>query len=121
MRRLTGTGSRRKAPGAGSVISFLLVALTLPARPALAAENPWDRYIWQTPRTVKIAPSATNMVGELRGEVQKILEAGPLAPVRTVYADLVQDEYFLYWQPGRIVTTLARAYPYLTPAQQQVV
>jgi hypothetical protein len=61
------------------------------------------------------------MIAELRGEVQKVLDAGPLAPLRTVYADLVQDEYFLYWQPGRIITTLARSYPYLTPAQQQAV
>jgi hypothetical protein len=61
------------------------------------------------------------MIAELRAEIGKVLDAGPLAPLRTVYADLVQDEYYVYWQPGRIITTLARAYPYLTPAQQQAV
>ena len=27
--------------------------------------------------------------------------------------------YFLYWQPGRIITTLALAYPHCTPGQQK--
>jgi hypothetical protein len=58
---------------------------------------------------------------ELRAEVQQVLDAGPLAPVRTVYADLEQDPYFLYWQGGRIITTLAMAWPHLTVEQQQAV
>lgn len=81
----------------------------------------WDQYLWQTCRTSEIAPSASNLVSELRGEIDKILEAGPLAPLRTVYADLEQDPYFIYWQGGRIVTTLAMAWPHLTPAQQEKV
>lgn len=55
---------------------------------------------------------------ELRSEAQKILDAGPLAPMRTVYADLEQDPYFMYWQGGRIIPTLAMAWPHLTARQQ---
>ncbi len=91
---------------------------------ASAAENPvrpWEKYLWQTYRTLNVANSASNLVTELRGEAQKVLDAGPLAPVRTVYADLEQDPYFLYWQGGRIITTLAMAWPHLTAAQQEAV
>jgi hypothetical protein len=84
-------------------------------------DGPWEKYLWQTPRTTDIAPSCSNLVTELRGEMQKILDAGALAPMRTVYADLEQDPYFMYWQGGRIVTTLAMAWPYLTSTQQNEV
>ena len=89
-----------------------------------AAELPsptWDKYLWQTCRTEHVAPSASNLLAELRMEVQKVLDAGPLAPVRMVYADLEQDPYFMYWQGGRIITTLAEAWPHLTNPQQQSV
>src|SRR6185295_16998037 len=66
--------------------------------------GPWDKYLWQTSRTTGVPASTSNLVAELRVEVQKVLEAGPLAPVRTVYADLEQDPYFMYWQGGRIIT-----------------
>lgn len=81
--------------------------------------GPWDKFLWQTCRTTNITAASTNLIEELRSEVQKILDAGPLAPLRTVYADLEQDPYFLYWQGGRIITTLAMAWPHLTSAQKQ--
>jgi hypothetical protein len=96
----------------------LVVAILLFACGAMAQDQALDRYIWQTYRTTQVAPSAGPLLQELRAEVQKVLDAGPLCPLRTVYADLLQDPYFLYWQPGRIITTLAMAYPHLTPAQQ---
>jgi hypothetical protein len=82
------------------------------------APGPWHKYIWQTPRTTDVPASTSNLVAELRFEAQKVLDAGPLAPVRTVYADLEQDPYFMYWQPGRIIMTLAMAWPHLTDAQR---
>lgn len=83
--------------------------------------SPWEKYVWQTYRVSNVTSSTSNLVAELRAEVQKVLAAGPLAPVRTVYADLEQDPYFLYWQGGRIITTLAYAWPHLSPAQQDAV
>jgi len=100
---------------------WLLVALLGLSFTLRAAEFPatvWDRYIWETCHTENIAPAASNLVAELRMEVQKVLDAGPLAPVRTVYADLEQDPYFMYWQPGRVITTLAAAWPQLGAQQQ---
>jgi hypothetical protein len=84
---------------------------------AQTQSTPWDKYLWQTSRTTEIPASASNLVAELRAEVQKILDAGPLAPVRTVYGDLEQDPYFMYWQCGRVITTLAMAWPHLTTRQ----
>jgi hypothetical protein len=83
--------------------------------------GPWDKYLWETCRTSEIPATASNLVAELDREVQKILDAGPLAPMRTVYADLEQDPYFMYWQGGRIINTLAMAWPFLTTLQQKAV
>jgi len=99
------------------VSCLLVLALSV----AAAAQDPLDKYIWQTYRTRDIPASAQPMIDELRAEVQKVLDAGPLAPLRTVYADVLDDPYFILWQPGRIITTLAMAYPHLTPEQQQKV
>ena len=101
----------------GLLVSASLLRLTA----AETQSGPWDKYFWETYRTTAVAPSASNLIAELRSEVQKILDAGPLAPIRTVYADLEQDPYFLYWQGGRIITTLAMAWPHLTAVQQQAV
>jgi hypothetical protein len=64
----------------------------------LATDPPaglWDKYLRETPQTTQVAATAEKWVEELRGEAQQVLDAGPLAPVRTVYADLEQDPYFL--------------------------
>jgi hypothetical protein len=102
--------------GLAGTMSLLARGLEMPAQEL--AVGPWEKYFWQTYRVSHVAASASNLLAELRAEVQKILKAGPLAPVRTVYADLEQDPYFMYWQGGRIITTLAYAWPHLTMAQQ---
>ncbi len=96
----------------------LLLAFSALAPTWAALPGPWDKYLWEASRTTDIPAGASNLVAELQRETQKVLDAGPLAPVRTVYADLEQDPYFLYWQGGRIITTLAMAWPYVTSAQQ---
>ena len=101
-----------------SAVAFLLAAVFRSSAAEPAATGPWEKYFWQTCLAKDIAPSADKWKLELRAEVQSILDSGPLAPLRTVYADLEQDPYFLYWQGGRIITTLAMAWPYLTAAQQ---
>jgi hypothetical protein len=74
-------------------------------------------YAWQFP--VVTGANASDMVGRLQEEIQKVLNAGRLTPQRAYYADVgTGEEYWQYMQPGRIITTLAWAYPYLTPAQQ---
>lgn len=101
------------------IAAIALVAAV--AAPLRAQQPDLDRYVRQTYRTTDIPADAQPMIDELRAEVQKVLDAGPLAPLRAVYADIKEDMYYLYWQPGRIVTTLAYAYPYLAPEQQEAV
>src|SRR3954464_4904838 len=104
-----------------SIVAWLLGSMGVAAASSAAEldAGAWDKYLWQTCRTRNIVSSSSNLIAELRSEVQKILDAGPLAPMRTVYADLEQDPYFMYWQGGRIITTLGMAWPHLTSAQQQ--
>jgi hypothetical protein len=106
-----------------SVVFLVCAILFFPgiARGQTASPDQWSKYLWQTYRTTNIPSSASNLVAELRHEVQRILDAGPLAPMRTVYADLEQDPYFMYWQRGRIINTLAMAWPYLSEPQQATV
>jgi hypothetical protein len=76
------------------------------------------KYAWQYPRVSGVT-GADPMIQQLQEEVQKVLDSGRLSPARTYYADIgTAEEYWLYLEPGRIITTLAWAYPYLTAAQQ---
>lgn len=84
----------------------------------LHAQTPLaDEYAWYFP-----APDTIRMAGDLittlQEEVDKILQAGPLAPIRLAFGDLYWEDYFQYQEPGRILTTLAWAWPYLTADQQ---
>jgi hypothetical protein len=74
-------------------------------------------YAWQFPVTT--GSNAPDMIARLQEEIQKVLNAGRLTPQRAYYADQGSfEDYWQYMQPGRIITTLAWAYPYLTPTQQ---
>lgn len=74
-------------------------------------------YAWQFP--VVTGLNAPDMTTRLQEEAQKVLDAGRLTPQRAYYSDQGSfEDYWLYMQPGRIVTTLAWAYPHLTAAQQ---
>jgi hypothetical protein len=74
-------------------------------------------YAWQFP--VVAGANAPDMIVRLQEEVQKVLSAGRLTPQRAYMADQGSfEEYWQYMQPGRIITTLAWAYPYLTATQQ---
>ena len=76
-----------------------------------------DRYAWESPQMTGV-PQSGSEVDILREEISAILRAGHLAPLRIHYADEYYNGYFMYLEPGRIITTLARAYPYVTSAQQ---
>jgi len=82
----------------------------------------YENYIWQTNRTSNLDTTGAQWAIEsLRTEVDKILASGHLAPLRMEQGDVKNQGTFFYWEPGRIITTLAMAYPYLTPSQQQSV
>jgi hypothetical protein len=76
-------------------------------------------YAWQFPYVTGVTASANGMIQQLQEEVQKILDSGRLSPMRAYYGDIATaEEYWMYMEPGRIITTLAWAYPYLTSVQR---
>ena len=74
-------------------------------------------YAWEFPVVTGVS-GTDDLVAELRTEVQRVLDAGQLAPLYISYADQESVGYTVYPEPGRIVATLAWAYPHLTFAQQ---
>jgi hypothetical protein len=78
------------------------------------------RYAWEFP-VVRRAPGAEPLIEILREEVDRILVAGPLAPLYVSFADQESVGYQIYQEPGRIITTLAWAYPWLDEARQTAV
>ena len=66
-----------------------------------------DPYAWQFPQAQQIT-GADDLILRLQEEAQAILNAGRLAPLRAYHADIpTVEEYWLYQEPGRLITTLA--------------
>ena len=93
----------------------ILISLTFGA-----AAQDYAKYIWEFPETADIQLPAGKqwLLDDLRLEVDKILAAGHLAPYYFNACDLHHEGYFLYVAPGRVITTLAWAYPHLSLEQQ---
>jgi hypothetical protein len=101
------------------VLAFVLVTTTAVASQAVAVDV--TPYAWEFP-VVSGVDRTDQLVVRLQEEVQRILDAGRLAPLRVYHGDIATvEEYWLYTEPGRIIATLAWAYPYLTAAQQAAV
>ena len=99
-----------------SVLS-LFAALILPGVTGNALDV--NRYAWEFPVSADVpAAQVTLLQSQLIEQVDDVFAAGNLTPWRVNHADEVSDAYFVYLEPGRIVTTLAWAYPHL-PADRQ--
>jgi len=97
-------------------LSFF-AALVLLAGSARALDV--DRYAWEFPRVTGIPEvPVASLKAQLVEQIDDILAAGNLTPWRVNHADEFTDAYFVYLEPGRIITTLAWAYPHL-PADRQ--
>src|ERR1043165_2595260 len=85
-----------------------------------AAAEDFSKYLWEFPVVTEIHLPADKqwMLTDLREEVDKILTAGHLAPYYFNAGDLHHEGYFLYVAPGRVLSTLAWAWPHLTAEQQ---
>lgn len=102
-------------------ICLSLIALfagLLPANPVLAVVI--DNYAWQFPQVTGVT-GVSDLQAGLQEEIQAVLDAGHLAPMIINYADQQNVGYQVFMEPGRIITTLAWAYPYLTSTQQNAV
>lgn len=101
-----------------SLIKWTLLA-TLVILPASARGFDLDRYAWEFPAVTAIPQEqVADLKSQLTAQIDDILSAGNLTPWRVNHADEFTDAYFVYLEPGRIITTLAWAYPYL-PADRQ--
>ena len=98
------------------IAAFWFAALVSTA----ATAEDYAKYLWEFPvaNTIRLPDQRQWMLEDLRAEVDKVLEAGHLAPYYFNACDLHHEGYFLYVAPGRIITTLAWAFPHLTEARQ---
>lgn len=78
-----------------------------------------DTYLWQYPLQRDLIIDET-LILQIREEIQKVIDLGSLAlrPINCRYSDVMYEHYALYKEPGRILQTVALAYPYLLPSQQ---
>jgi hypothetical protein len=103
------------------IISFL-ICLAIPAGFAMAANLDVGRYAWEFPIATDIPNDAVaSLRSQLVEQIDDIVAAGHLTPWRVNHADEHTDGYFVYLEPGRIVTTLAWAYPHLDAERQAAV
>ncbi len=117
---------RGRASPRGVILFRLACALALFAwMPGGAGGEPLDvdRYAWEFPAPASAIPEAPTAAlrAELRHQIDDVLAAGFLTPWRVNHADEATEAYFVYLEPGRIVTSLAWAYPHLTAEQQAAV
>jgi len=79
-----------------------------------------DAYLWEYPLQQGLVIEA-ELMQELVAEIQRIIDSGDLffRPLPNDFADQIWDHYFLYLEPGRILQTVALAYPYLDSATQE--
>lgn len=98
----------------------ILLILLIPSS-LLAQTVDTARVAWQHPFVQGSTATAGYLVEDLRYEIQQILDRPPLAPLQLNYGDIEGNGYTIYNEPGRIVLTLAWAYPHLSTAQQAAV
>lgn len=103
-------------------LTILLAIACCTLRPQQAPAGEYDKYVWETPRVTGIDQSKTAaMRDELALQVQQVLDTPPLGPLRVAYGDIPFEAYYLYFERGRVITTLAYAYPYVSPDQQAAI
>lgn len=98
-------------------IRTLLVLAALGCTVPTSSQVNVNRYAWEAP-LVGRPQGADDLIQELREHVEEILAVPHLGPIRVYYADSISESYYQYTEPGRIVTTLAMAWPYLTDSQR---
>lgn len=80
-----------------------------------------ETYLWEYPLQENLLLDP-DLLDELMDEIDKIVGSGDLffRPLPNDFADQIWDHYFLYLEPGRILHTVAMAYPYLEPEAQTI-
>ncbi|MBN2501165.1 MAG: hypothetical protein JXB38_10335 [Anaerolineales bacterium] len=76
-----------------------------------AAQGSYDDYIYEYLVPQNISPDASDLAARLTTEVEKVIDAGHLAPFRTIYGE-TRTQHFWYTRYDTVYT-LSLAYPYL--------
>lgn len=102
------------------LVSFTAISVIVLAAGAVRISAAgYDTYIWQKPVASQINSSASQTyVPILNQEISAIVTKGALAPLVMHYADQPGEGYAIYHERGRIITTLAMAYPYVSATLQ---
>lgn len=81
-----------------------------------------DKYLWEYPLQEELVLNY-ELINELRSHFDDIIESGDLffRPLPCRYHDQLTEHYFLYKEPGRILQTIAVAYPYLREDQRNAI
>lgn len=104
-----------------SLTPWTLLA-TLVILPTSARGFDLGRYAWEFPAVSAIPQDrVADLKSQLTAQIEDILVAGSLTPWRVNHADEFTDAYFVYLEPGRIITTLAWAYSHLPADRQRAV
>ncbi len=87
------------------------------------ADDPTSSLIEQTFSIRDIDADKTKpLVEQLHREIDRVVQAGALAPLRLAYGDIAEphdgEVTWLYCEPGRIITTLGWAWPHLDADRQ---
>ncbi len=99
------------------IVIIILCSLFVP-QTAFAA-TAYDTYIWQKLVATGVNTSAAaSQIQELNKEIASIVSKGALAPLVMHYSDQPSEGYEIYQDRGRIIQTLAMAYPYVSPSLQ---
>ena len=95
------------------LILFLGIFLVTPF--AVHAQSPDPKYIWQYEEIYSIS-GAGDLQQKLDREVQKIIQAGHLAPFRALYGEI--SVHYYWFRRFETIYTLSLAYPYVSPSLQ---
>jgi hypothetical protein len=99
-------------------LSVFLI-LTMHALTAQVNSSHIETYLWEYPLQDSLVVDPF-LLEELLREIDTIVAGGDLfyRPLPNNFSDQIYDNYFLYLEPGRIIHTVAKAYPYLHPTVQ---
>ncbi|MCX6268858.1 MAG: T9SS type A sorting domain-containing protein [Bacteroidetes bacterium] len=99
----------------------LFILISLFAGLTVKSQVNVSKYLWEYPLQHNLSVN-TELRDKLRREMQAVIDSGSLffRPVTCRYSDQVYESYFLYQEPGRILQTVAMAWPYLTGGQQSL-
>jgi len=78
-----------------------------------------NTYLWEYPLQDSLVPDQ-DLVDELIREMDQIVASGDLffRPISNDFSDQIWDHYYLYLEPGRVLQTVAMAYPYVSHTVQ---